>query len=59
MRCLAQPGVRKVRFIHGRGHGWGLTERDADVAAVDVVKDGCFVGDEGLLALQGGPVAVV
>ena len=37
----------------------GLTERDTDIAAVDGVKDRCFVGHEGLLALQSGPVSVV
>lgn len=61
MQCLAEKSnVRRTRPIHqGEHHFWGLTERDTDIAAVDVVGDGRFVGDQGLLALQGGPVAVV
>ncbi len=35
------------------------TKRNTDVAAIDVVGDGGLIVHEGLLALEGGPVAVV
>lgn len=45
--------------LNGSEHESGLTERDTDIAAVDVVEDRCFVGGEGLLTLQSGPVSMV
>lgn len=62
VRCSVwrkESRLGETRSVHGSEHEERLTERDTDVAAVDVVRDCCFVRHKGLLALQGGPVSVV